>query len=161
MEGFAFCTSFLHRSQQAKCTLTSEQRGRESTDKSTTRKTVLQSGRQNFRAMSAPIPPDQLEYYERHASDNQQPNLIATIILCLALPCIAVFLRFIARWRTRASYKADDWLILLALVGILRPARTPRMMRCFSDRHIASIGRYVDHHRSRYPLRRGQAYYFR
>ena len=69
--------------------------------------------------MSASIPPEQLEYYEKHAADNQQPNLIATITLCLALPCIAVILRFIARRRNRAGYKADDWLILLALVRIL------------------------------------------
>ena len=69
--------------------------------------------------MSAPIPPEQLKYYEEHASDNRQPNLIATITLGLALSCIAVILRFIARWRTRAGYRADDWLILLALVRIL------------------------------------------
>ena len=70
--------------------------------------------------MAAPIPPAQLEYYEKHASDNQQPNLIATIVLCLALPCIAVFLRFLARWLNHAGYTADDWLILLALVrGIM------------------------------------------
>lgn len=65
--------------------------------------------------MAAEIPPAQLKYYEEHASDNQQPNLIATIVLCLALPCIAVALRFLARWRTHAGFKADDWLILLAL----------------------------------------------
>lgn len=66
--------------------------------------------------MAAPIPPAQLKYYEEHASDNQQPNLIATIVLCLVLPCIAVFLRFLARWINNAAYKADDWLILSALV---------------------------------------------
>jgi hypothetical protein len=62
--------------------------------------------------MSAPISPAQLEYYEDHVSDNQQPNLIAMIFLCLALPRIAVLLRLLARWRTKAGYKADDWLIL-------------------------------------------------
>jgi len=115
----------------------------------------------SFRAMSASLPPDQLEFYKKHADDNQQANLIATITLCLALPCIAVFLRFIARWRTRAGYKADDWLILLALVRILRPAWKAGKMLCMIDRHTASIGRYVHHHWSRYPLWRGQAHHFR
>ena len=66
--------------------------------------------------MPVPIPPAQLKYYEDHASDNQQPDLIATIVLCIALPCIAVFLRFFARWRIRAGHDWDDWLIALALV---------------------------------------------
>ena len=66
--------------------------------------------------MAASIPPAQLAYYEQHATENQQPNLIATVVLCLALPCIAVFLRFLARRINHVGYKADDWLILLALV---------------------------------------------
>ena len=70
--------------------------------------------------MATTIPPDQLKYYEDHASDSQQPNLIATIVLCLALPCIAVVLRFVARWSNRASYGWDDWLIALALVLLFR-----------------------------------------
>ena len=68
--------------------------------------------------MAAQIPPAEFKYYEEHAGDNLQPNLIATIVLCLVLPCIAVSLRFFARWRMRAGYKADDWLILLALVRV-------------------------------------------
>lgn len=67
-------------------------------------------------AMSATIPPAQLKCYEDHASDNQQPNLIATIVLGLGLACIAVILRFLARWHTRAGHDWDDWLIALALV---------------------------------------------
>lgn len=68
--------------------------------------------------MAAPISPAELQYYQEHASDSQQPNLIATIVLCLVLPIFAVGLRFFARWRMRAGYKADDWLILLALVRL-------------------------------------------
>lgn len=74
-----------------------------------------------FRAVSASIPSDKLRNYEKNADDNQQLNLIPTTTLGLALRCIAVLLRCIARWRTRASHKADDWLIILALVRILRP----------------------------------------
>lgn len=68
--------------------------------------------------MAASIPPAQLKYYEKHASDNVKPNLIATAVLGLVIACIAVLLRFVARWKQRASFKADDWLILLALVRL-------------------------------------------
>lgn len=66
--------------------------------------------------MSATLTQAQVQFFESHADDDLQPNLIATIVLCLALPGIAVVLRFLARWRVRAGYKIDDWLILLALV---------------------------------------------
>ena len=103
----------------------------------------------HFSNMAPPIPPEQLQYYIEHADDNQQPNLIATVVLCLALPCIAVFLRFIARWRMQAGYKADDWLILLALVGSLL---RNRQLSQSSNNITASMRRYVDHHRPGRPL---------
>ena len=55
--------------------------------------------------MSVPIPPDQLGYYEKHADDTQQPNLIATIILCLALPInVKVIVRYpVVGYRFRNS----------------------------------------------------------
>lgn len=88
--------------------------------------------------------PAQIKYYEEHASDNQQPNLIATITLCLALPCIAVFLRFLARWRTRAGFKADDWLILVALLPCAGMSTTTGLgIRYGEGRHILFV-KYVE-----------------
>lgn len=72
----------------------------------------------NQAIMAESIPPAQLQYYEKHASDNMKPNLIAAAVLGLVIACIAVLLRFIARWKQRASVKADDWLILLALLPL-------------------------------------------
>lgn len=90
--------------------------------------------------MAAPISPAQLDYYEEHASDNQQPNLIATIILCLVLPCIAVFPRFVARWKNHAGYKADDWLILLSLVPLAGMSTTTSLgIRYGEGKHIIFI----------------------
>ena len=101
--------------------------------------------------MAATIPSVQLEYYENHASDNQQPNLIATIVLCLVLPCIAVFLRFLARWKNHVGYKADDWLILLALVCSM--SLDFRSEGSFAKNNTASTSWYVYNYRPWCPLR--------
>jgi hypothetical protein len=108
--------------------------------------------------MSAQIPPAELKYYQEHASDNQQPNLIATIVLCLVLPCIAVFLRFLVRWRTKAGFKADDWLILLALVMMDLPCLSVVVETALTDITTASMRRYVHDYWSWRSLRRRQAH---
>ena len=66
--------------------------------------------------MASAIPPAQLEYFEEHAGDNVQTDLIVIPVVCLVIACTAVFLRFVARWKNRAPLQADDWLILLSLV---------------------------------------------
>ena len=58
----------------------------------------------------------QLEYMFEHGDDNKQPNLIATCVLCMFVPAVAVALRFLARYRVVAGLRLDDWLILAALV---------------------------------------------
>ena len=77
--------------------------------------------------MAAPMPPEQLEYYEEHASDTVQPNLIATIVLGLAVACLAVILRFLARRMNKLPFRADDWLVLLALVQHFSYERNDRV----------------------------------
>ena len=109
--------------------------------------------------MSAQISEAEVRYYQERASDNQQPNLIATIVLCLALPCIAVFLRFLARWRTKAGFKADDWLIFAALVQF--DSRDSESLRDSSANIvIVSMRWYVYNYWSRRPLRGGQTHNF-
>ncbi|KAL8821484.1 MAG: hypothetical protein Q9191_007297 [Dirinaria sp. TL-2023a] len=100
--------------------------------------------------MAESIPPAQLQYYEKHASDNMKPNLIAAAVLGLVIACIAVLLRFIARWKQRASVKADDWLILLALVyigGVVVYALTVALIKvsilCLYHRIFASRGIFI------------------
>ncbi|KAL8836137.1 MAG: hypothetical protein Q9170_003030, partial [Blastenia crenularia] len=62
--------------------------------------------------------PEQMAYFEKHHSDNKQPLLIAIAVLILTQACIGVFLRFLSRWRNKTSLRADDWLILFALVPL-------------------------------------------
>jgi hypothetical protein len=66
--------------------------------------------------MSMPTP-EEIAYYMRHADDNLKPNLIATIVTCIILPCLAVVLRLTGRRFLRAPLLADDWLIIFSLVS--------------------------------------------
>ena len=44
---------------------------------------------------------------------------IVTLIATLApLTLIAVVLRFVARWLTRARYGAEDWLAIISLLSV-------------------------------------------
>ena len=65
----------------------------------------------------ATISPEEMQYMEAHASDDQTINLYVTCALCTTLPAVFVALRFVARRRNGASFKSDDWLILSALVS--------------------------------------------
>ena len=66
--------------------------------------------------MASTIPPAQLEYYEKHASDNRRPEMIATLVCSLAITYPTVALRFWAKKYSTASIGIDDWLMLIALV---------------------------------------------
>lgn len=102
------------------------------------------------------ISPEEMQYYLDHANDNKQPNLIATCVLCMFLPAIAVFLRFFSRWRSQAGFKADDWLILFALV---RPLFEKLLTFGIAMRSLTGMvctgtnGRYDHHHRPRRSIR--------
>ena len=43
-------------------------------------------------------------------------QVIRVTVACGILATLAVFLRFIARWRSKASFAADDWWMLATLV---------------------------------------------
>ena len=43
------------------------------------------------------------------------------LVICVTLTCgvlatVAVFLRFVARWRSKASFAADDWWVAASLI---------------------------------------------
>ena len=59
----------------------------------------------------------EIEYELAHASDNRGPSLIAAYTTCLSLAYIAVFLRFLSRRTSRNALKADDWMLVVGLVG--------------------------------------------
>ena len=52
----------------------------------------------------------------KHVNDDRRANLYATVACCIVLLSIAVALRFIARGRIRAPFKADDYLVLSTIV---------------------------------------------
>lgn len=63
--------------------------------------------------MSAPTA-DEIAYYEAHASDNQQAKLYAAAISTTILCWLFIALRFVARWKIKAGFQSDDWLIVAA-----------------------------------------------
>lgn len=68
----------------------------------------------------ANMSPEAVKYMQEHARDDKRANLYACIACCIFLPSVAVMLRFLSRRKTRAPLKADDYLILSALVSPFR-----------------------------------------
>ena len=68
---------------------------------------------------SSPAAAANIRYQEAHLSDSRVPNVIATIAICLPCAIGAVILRFVSRRLGRVPIKADDWWIVLGLVGHL------------------------------------------
>ena len=62
--------------------------------------------------------PAEILYQEKHISDNEVPNIIATNAICFPIACTAVLLRFISRRMSKIKYEADDWLIVAGLVRL-------------------------------------------
>ena len=65
----------------------------------------------------AALSPEEAKIMQEHASDDKKANLYACVACCMILPVIAVTLRFLARRRIQAPFKADDYLVLSALVS--------------------------------------------
>ncbi|KAK7992382.1 hypothetical protein PG988_001176 [Apiospora saccharicola] len=61
---------------------------------------------------------EDIEYDEEHASDNLQPSIVASNAAGWILAYISVGLRIWARKMGKASFGADDWLIVAALVPL-------------------------------------------
>ena len=61
--------------------------------------------------------PEAVKYMQEHAGDDKRANSYACSICCIVLPSIGVLLRFLSRRKIRAPLKADDYLVLLALVS--------------------------------------------
>ena len=60
---------------------------------------------------------EQLQYMKAHITDDATSSVLGANIACLTLSYLAVVLRFLSRRLSRASFGADDWIILGALVG--------------------------------------------
>ena len=46
----------------------------------------------------------------------ERNKVVRVTVACGVLATLAVFLRFLARWRSKASFAADDWCMLASLI---------------------------------------------
>ena len=67
--------------------------------------------------MSTTIPPAASDYQLLHIHDSRVPKVIVSLAVCLPAAYIAVVLRFVSRRIGRVPLKADDWWIVVGLVG--------------------------------------------
>lgn len=63
------------------------------------------------------LPPDEILYQYQHINDDRAPGVIASQVICFTLACAAVLLRWISRRMCKAGIGADDYMIVVALVG--------------------------------------------
>ncbi len=77
--------------------------------------------------MAAPSPAE-IQHQKEHIHENRSPDIIASHKICFVLACIAVILRFISRRVGKNPIKADDWLIVAALVSQAQLSTTASVM---------------------------------
>lgn len=68
------------------------------------------------------LPPEAIAYQTAHINENRAPVLLAANSVLTALATVAIFLRFLIRWKTKVGVKADDYTILLAGVYVAHVA---------------------------------------
>ena len=66
--------------------------------------------------MASDITPQELEYQKLHYYDDKAPAVIAGSIILIVFATVNVVLRLLARRMSAASWKADDYSIIVALV---------------------------------------------
>ncbi|KAB8259684.1 hypothetical protein BDV32DRAFT_123937 [Aspergillus pseudonomiae] len=65
------------------------------------------------------LTPEEIAYYQAHADDDLRPNQIAADVVGIVLTVTAVAARVLARFRSKAGFGWDDYLISVALMGQL------------------------------------------
>ena len=64
------------------------------------------------------LPPAEAQYQLDHVDESRVNDVLSTLISCLVIATIAVILRFILRSMVTTGIKADDWMVVAALVRI-------------------------------------------
>ncbi|KAI1779529.1 hypothetical protein F4818DRAFT_453587 [Hypoxylon cercidicola] len=86
------------------------------------------------------LSPEEIEYFQEHANDNLQPNIIASHVVGLVLAYIFVGLRIWARRARKISLGYDDWLIIAALVPLTTYAIIAWLLVSFGEgKHIIFV----------------------
>lgn len=73
--------------------------------------------------MPGSLPPTEILHEEKYIRQNRGPEIIASSTTCIALAIAAVALRLIARRVAKVQIKADDYMMVLALVSTFRSSR--------------------------------------
>ena len=60
---------------------------------------------------------DDASYQLAHIKESRVPSLITSGVICLSAAYVAVTLRCISRRLAHARFGADDWCMVLGLVG--------------------------------------------
>ena len=61
--------------------------------------------------------PAEIQYMKVHINDSKVSQILATNIACTLIALLAITLRFASRRLIKADRKADDWFVVIALVG--------------------------------------------
>lgn len=69
--------------------------------------------------MTSLVTTDQFIYQVEHSKDDETKAVYVVEAVLITLATIAVILRFLSRRIKVAPYLLDDWLIVVALVGLL------------------------------------------
>ncbi|XXG94395.1 hypothetical protein Hte_000650 [Hypoxylon texense] len=86
------------------------------------------------------LSPEQIEYFQEHASDNLGPPLVASNAAGLVLAYVFVGLRVWARRAGEAPFGRDDWLIAAALAPLTAYAVVAWIQVSFGEgRHILFV----------------------
>lgn len=62
------------------------------------------------------LPPAEAKYQLEHVNQSRVKDIVSSHIACLIIAVIAVVLRFVSRRIAKTSLKADDWMIVAALI---------------------------------------------
>ncbi|KAJ8108699.1 hypothetical protein ONZ43_g6347 [Nemania bipapillata] len=86
------------------------------------------------------LTPEQIQYFEEHASDSLVPNFLAAYTIGLAFAYLLVGLRIYARKLGKAPFGHDDWLIIAALVPLSTYAIVGYIQLTFGEgRHVIFV----------------------
>lgn len=58
-----------------------------------------------------------IQYQMAHLEDSRVPSIVACLVVCLPLACLAVVLRFLSGRIGKIPVKADDYWVTIAFVS--------------------------------------------
>ena len=70
--------------------------------------------------MASRLPPQEIGYQLTHITENRSPVVVGVSIAFFGAAAIIVILRLFARKLIGASYKKDDFFIVIALVYMMK-----------------------------------------